>query len=102
MILAQSAATARFYAGRHGQHLDQSADLVGLSAANAAAAFSGDICGGRKPYSNRNGRKLRRPQPACPGGHRVSGCNRPVFLTKPLQYLHVAFWAPSYFSLLSV
>jgi SulP family sulfate permease len=41
MILAQSAATARFYAGRHDQHLDESVDLVGLSAANAAAALSG-------------------------------------------------------------
>ena len=41
MIAAQSAATARFYAGRHHQHLDESADLVGLSAANASAAFSG-------------------------------------------------------------
>jgi SulP family sulfate permease len=41
MILAQSAATARFYAGRHHQQLDESVDLVGLSAANAAAALSG-------------------------------------------------------------
>jgi len=41
MILAQSAATARFYAVRHQQALDENADLVGLSAANAAAAISG-------------------------------------------------------------
>ncbi len=41
MILAQSAATARIYAGRHHQLLDENADLTGLSAANAAAAFSG-------------------------------------------------------------
>ena len=41
MIVAQSAATARFYAERHRQHLDEDADLVGLSTANAAAAFSG-------------------------------------------------------------
>jgi sulfate permease, SulP family len=41
MIVAQSAATARFYAERHHQRLDENADLVGLSAANAAAALSG-------------------------------------------------------------
>jgi high affinity sulfate transporter 1 len=41
MIVAQSAATARAYASRHRQPLDENADLVGLSAANAAAALSG-------------------------------------------------------------
>jgi len=41
MIVAQSAATARVYAVRHHERLDENADLVGLSAANAAAALSG-------------------------------------------------------------
>jgi sulfate permease, SulP family len=41
MIIAQSAATARAYATRHGQTLDENADLVGLLAANATAALSG-------------------------------------------------------------
>jgi MFS superfamily sulfate permease-like transporter len=41
MIVAQSAATARVYAVRHHQRLDEDSDLVGLSAANAAAALSG-------------------------------------------------------------
>jgi SulP family sulfate permease len=41
MILAQSAATARVYAARHHQRLNGNADLVGLCAANTAAAFSG-------------------------------------------------------------
>jgi len=41
MIVAQSSATARFYAARHEQHLDENADLIGLSAANAAAALTG-------------------------------------------------------------
>jgi len=41
MIVAQSAATARIYATRHHQRLDGNADLVGLCAANTAAAFSG-------------------------------------------------------------
>jgi SulP family sulfate permease len=41
MIIAQSAATARAYAFRRCESLDENADLLGLSAANAAAAFSG-------------------------------------------------------------
>ena len=41
MVVAQSAATARAYATRHHQTLDENADLVGLSAANAVAALTG-------------------------------------------------------------
>jgi sulfate permease, SulP family len=41
MIITQSAATSRIYAGRHRHRLDADQDIVGLSAANAAAAFSG-------------------------------------------------------------
>lgn len=41
MIVTQSAATSRVYALRHEQQLDENRDLVGLSAANAAAALSG-------------------------------------------------------------
>ena len=41
MIVAQSAATARVYAERHQQSLDENSDIVGLSAANAVAAISG-------------------------------------------------------------
>ncbi len=41
MIVAQSAATARAYATRHRDVLDENVDLVGLAAANAAAALSG-------------------------------------------------------------
>lgn len=41
VIVAQSAATGRFYAARHHQSPDENADLLGLSAANAAAGLSG-------------------------------------------------------------
>jgi MFS superfamily sulfate permease-like transporter len=41
MIVAQSAASAGFYAARHQQTLNENNDLVGLSAANAVAALSG-------------------------------------------------------------
>ncbi|MER2512341.1 MAG: SulP family inorganic anion transporter [Nitrosomonas ureae] len=41
VILAQSAATARVYAARHNQPLDQNADLNGLALANIGAGLSG-------------------------------------------------------------
>src|SRR6266516_264141 len=41
VILAQSAATSRAYAGKYGEEFSEATDLVGLGAANAAAAFSG-------------------------------------------------------------
>ncbi len=43
MILTQSAATARIYAAKHHQEIDENTDLFGLSAANAAAALSGSF-----------------------------------------------------------
>jgi sulfate permease, SulP family len=41
MIIAQSAATSRVYAVRHEERVDEDADILGLAAANAAAATSG-------------------------------------------------------------
>jgi sulfate permease, SulP family len=41
VILAQSAATSRIYAAKHGETFSAETDLVGLGAANVAAAFSG-------------------------------------------------------------
>jgi high affinity sulfate transporter 1 len=41
VIIAQSAATARVFALRYRERVDEDADILGLSAANAAAAMSG-------------------------------------------------------------
>jgi MFS superfamily sulfate permease-like transporter len=41
VILAQSAATSRAYAAKYEEPFSEATDLVGLGAANAAAAFSG-------------------------------------------------------------
>jgi sulfate permease, SulP family len=41
MIIAQSAATSRVFAVRHRERVDENADILGLAAANAAAAASG-------------------------------------------------------------
>jgi high affinity sulfate transporter 1 len=41
MIIAQSAATSRVYATMHKERVDENADILGIAAANAAAACSG-------------------------------------------------------------
>ncbi len=41
IVVAQSAATARTYAAKHEEAVRADGDLVGLGAANVAAAFSG-------------------------------------------------------------
>lgn len=41
VIVAQSAATSRAFAQRAREHVDENADILGLAAANAAAAVSG-------------------------------------------------------------
>jgi len=41
IIVAQSAATSRVFAERHGERVDEDANLLGLAAANAAAALGG-------------------------------------------------------------
>ncbi|HET9648422.1 MAG TPA: SulP family inorganic anion transporter [Microlunatus sp.] len=41
LIVAQSAATSRSFAARHGQRVDVNRDIVGLSGANLAAGLSG-------------------------------------------------------------
>ncbi len=41
VVLAQSSATARSFAARHHEDLDEDGDLVGLGVANVAAAFTG-------------------------------------------------------------
>src|SRR3984957_6687381 len=87
MILAQSAATARFYAGRHHQQLDESVDLVGLSAANAAAALSGTFVVDGSPTQTvmveSSGGQSQLAQVATA----ITVAFVLLFLTNPLQYL---------------
>jgi MFS superfamily sulfate permease-like transporter len=87
MVLAQSAATARFYAVRHHQHLDESVDLVGLSAANAVAGLSGTFVVDGSPTQT--------AMVECSGGQSqlaqvataIAVAFVLLFVTKPLQYL---------------
>ncbi len=87
MIVAQSAATARFYAMRHHQQLDEDADLVGLSAANAVAAVSGTFVVDGSPTQTAmvesSGGKSQLAQAATA----IVVALVLAFLTAPLQYL---------------
>src|SRR5271170_5026350 len=87
MIITQSAATARIYAERHHQELDENKDLVGLSAANAVAALSGTFVV--------NGSPTQTAMVESSGGQsqmaQISTAAVValvlLFLTKPLEYL---------------
>jgi SulP family sulfate permease len=87
MIVTQSAATARAYALRHHQKLSENQDLVGLSAANAAAALTGTFVV--------NGSPTQTAMVEGAGGQsQIAQISTAVvvacvllFLTRPLQYL---------------
>lgn len=87
LIVTQSAATARAYALRHRQKLSENQDLLGLSAANAAAAFTGTFVVNGSPTQTamveRAGAQSQIAQiaAACV----VAGVL--LFLTRPLEYL---------------
>jgi sulfate permease, SulP family len=87
MIMAQSAATARVYAVRHHQPLDEDADLAGLSAANVAAALSGTFVVNGSPTQTAmvesSGGRSQLAHLATAGVVALVL----LFLTHPLQYL---------------
>jgi len=87
MIVAQSAATARFYAVRHHQELDEDEDLIGLSAANTAAALSGTFVVNGSPTQTAmvesSGGQSQLAQVATAAVVALVL----LFLTRPLQYL---------------
>lgn len=87
MIVTQSAATARVYALRHEQKLDENRDLVGLSAANIAAALTGAFVVNGSPTQTAmvetSGGASQKAQLATAA---VVVCVL-LFLTRPLQYL---------------
>jgi len=87
MILAQSAATARIYAGRHHQQLDEDQDFVGLSAANAAAAFSGTFVVNGSPTQTAIMESAGSQSQIAQVVTALVAAIVLLFLTKPLQYL---------------
>jgi sulfate permease, SulP family len=87
VILAQSAATSRAYAGKYEEEFSEATDLVGLGAANVAAAFSGTFVVNGSPtkaqmVDNAGGRSQLSPLTASAVVILVL-----VLLTGPLAYL---------------
>jgi SulP family sulfate permease len=87
MIIAQSAATSRAFALRYHENVNENADILGLSAANATAAVSGTFVVNGSPtqtaMADRAGARSQVAQLV------FAGVVLPVllFLTGPLQYL---------------
>jgi len=87
MILAQSAATARAYATRHHQIDDENSDLIGLAAANAAAACSGTFVVNGSPTQTA---MVESSGGTCQIAHLATASVVALvllYLTGPLQYL---------------
>jgi SulP family sulfate permease len=87
MIIAQSAATSRAFALRYHERVDEDADILGLSAANAAAAVSGTFVVNGSPtqtaMADRAGARSQVAQLVFAGVVLLVL----LFLTGPLQYL---------------
>ena len=90
MIIAQSAATARAYASRHHESLDENADIAGLVSGQCGSGAQRHIRGERQPDADCNGRESRRAKPARALGHRRGRCacasvpDRPAAISAPL------------------
>src|SRR5271170_6876306 len=87
MILTQSAATSRVYAARHHERLDENQDLIGLSAANAAAAFSGTFVVNGSPTQTAMVESAGSRSQVAQVTTAVVVALVLLFLTKPLQFL---------------
>jgi sulfate permease, SulP family len=87
MIIAQSAATSRVFAMRYRERVDEDADLLGLSAANAVAAVSGTFVVNGSPtqtaMADRSGARSQVAQLTFAGMVLLVL----LVLTGPLQYL---------------
>jgi sulfate permease, SulP family len=87
MIIAQSAATSRVFAVSNHERVDEDADILGLSAANAAAAVSGTFVVNGSPtqtaMAQRAGARSQLAQLVFAGVVLLVL----LFLTGPLQYL---------------
>jgi len=87
MIIAQSAATSRIFALRYRERVDEDADILGLSVANAAAAVSGAFVVNGSPtqttMADRAGARSQIAQLVFAAAVLLVL----LFLTGPLQYL---------------
>jgi sulfate permease, SulP family len=99
MIIAQSAATAHAFALRYRERTDEDADILGLSAANAAAAISGAFVVNGSPtqtaMADRAGARSQFAQLVFAGVVLIVL----LFLTGPLQYLPLCVLAAIVFTI---
>ena len=87
MILAQSSATARGFAQRHHERTDQDADILGLSAANAAAAVTGTFVVNGSPSQTAMAEQAGASSQVAQVAFACTVLLVLLFLTGPLQYL---------------
>jgi high affinity sulfate transporter 1 len=87
MIIAQSAATARVYAVKHRERVDENADILGLSAANVAAALSGAFVVNGSPSQTAMAEGAGARSQVAQLVFAVVVAVVLAFLTGPLQYL---------------
>ena len=89
MVLTQSAATSRIYAAKHFDQVNENNDLVGLSAANAAAALSGAFVVNGSPTQTAMMEEAGGQSQLAQVTTAVVVGLVLLFLTRPLQYLPV-------------
>jgi sulfate permease, SulP family len=87
MIIAQSAATSRLFAVRHHERVDEDADILGLSAANAAAAISGTFVVNGSPTQTSMADHVGARSQVAQLVFAAVALTVLLFLTGPLQYL---------------
>jgi sulfate permease, SulP family len=87
MIITQSAATARFYASRHQQQIDENGDLMGLAAANAAAGLTGTFVVNGSPTQTTIVESAGSQSQVAQLATALAVGLVLIFLTGPLQYL---------------
>ena len=87
MIIAQSAATARAFAIKHQERVDENADILGLAAANAAAGLSGAFVVNGSPTQSQMADAVGARSQAAQLAFAAVVLVVLLFLTGPLQYL---------------
>ena len=87
MIIAQSAATSRVFGQRYNESVDENADILGLSAANAAAALSGAFVVNGSPTQTAMAERAGARSQVAQLVFAAAVLLVLLFLTGPLQYL---------------
>jgi sulfate permease, SulP family len=87
MIIGQSAATSRAFAIKHEERVDENADILGLAAANAAAAVSGAFVVNGSPTQTEMADSVGARSQAAQIAFAAVVLIVLLFLTGPLQYL---------------